>query len=203
MELKIGYPLLDTFPITFDFGEAPYWYTKVFGYPHNGLDFGCPEGTSVLATDEGEVIYTDDVPDSGGTGVIIKHSWGSSLYWHLSKIFAKSGQHVGRGAVIGLSGSTGFSTGPHLHFAIKVTNAPNEAMRGLADPKLYIENAGEIEVQAPDIPKTYTVQPGDTLWGIAEKFYKNGFLWDRIYKANRDQIVNPQIIQPLQVLTIP
>ena len=51
--------------------------------------------------------------------------------------------------------------------------------------------------------RTYTVQSGDTLWAIAERFYGNGSEWNKIQDANRDQIQNPDMIQPGQVLTIP
>lgn len=51
--------------------------------------------------------------------------------------------------------------------------------------------------------RTYTVQHGDTLWGIAVRYYHNGFLWPRIWNANRGQIRNPNLIYPGQVLTIP
>ena len=52
-------------------------------------------------------------------------------------------------------------------------------------------------------PRTYSVEAGDSLWAIAERFYGNGSEWGRILEANRDQIENPDVIQPGQVLTIP
>lgn len=51
--------------------------------------------------------------------------------------------------------------------------------------------------------RTYTVEPGDTLWAIAERFYGSGNLWTRIHEANRDKIKDPDLIQPGWVLTIP
>lgn len=51
--------------------------------------------------------------------------------------------------------------------------------------------------------RTYTVEPGDTLWAIADRFYGSGSLWTRIHEANRDTIKDPDLIQPGWVLTIP
>ena len=203
MDLKIAYPLPKNYPITFDFGESPDWYVAQFGYPHNGLDFGCPIGTPVLATDDGTVIFTDDVPDSGGTGVQIQHSWGSSLYWHLSEISVKSGDQVKKGDVIGKSGNTGYSTGPHLHFGIKITELPCEAMRNWCDPKPYMEEAGEIESEPESKDTVYTVVEGDTLWDISEKFYGVGYQWRTIFDANQEKIEDPNVIYPGQELIIP
>lgn len=52
-------------------------------------------------------------------------------------------------------------------------------------------------------PRTYTVQKGDTLWGISERFYGSGNEWNRIHQANRDLIQDPDLIQPGWELTIP
>ncbi len=87
---------------------------------HNGVDFLTPVGTGILATDEGKVVETRNDPGGYGLYVKLTHAWGESLYAHLSKITVKQGQQVKRGGAIGLSGNTGNSTGPHLHFAIRI-----------------------------------------------------------------------------------
>lgn len=202
-DLKIKYPLIGKYPLTFKYGEAPKWYLDIFGYPHNGIDIGCPVGTPVVSTDDGVVIFADDIPDQNGCGVILLHAWGTSLYWHLSKVSAKLGDEVKKGDTIGYSGVTGYVTGPHLHFGIKVSDDQPEGMRGWTNPEKYLEGEGQPEAPATPEPRKYTVVPGDSLWLIAEKFYQNGLEWTRIYKANKDKIENPNIIQLGQELEIP
>ncbi|MGH2412720.1 MAG: peptidoglycan DD-metalloendopeptidase family protein [Microcystaceae cyanobacterium] len=84
---------------------------------HYGTDIGAPIGTPVLAAYQGEVSFANW---EGGYGlmVVLRHEEGTqeSRYAHLSEIFVKPGDLVEQGTVIGLVGSTGFSTGPHLHF---------------------------------------------------------------------------------------
>ena len=84
---------------------------------HSGTDLAAPMGTPVLAAYPGEVATAESLGGYGLT-VILHHLEGSqeSRYAHLSQIFVQPGQWVEQGAVIGLVGSTGFSTGPHLHF---------------------------------------------------------------------------------------
>lgn len=106
--------------ITQHFGEVSYLYR---GKPHNGLDIGAPVGTPVTAADDGVVIAVDDNDRSAwrkyqyGKYVLIKHPNGlATLYAHLSRHAVKKGDEVKRGGLIGYVGSTGYSTGPHLHF---------------------------------------------------------------------------------------
>ena len=84
---------------------------------HNGTDFGAPLGTPVLAAYSGEVSHADW---SGGYGLMVtlRHLEGTqeSRYAHLSDIYVEPGEWVEQGTVIGRLGSTGYSTGPHLHF---------------------------------------------------------------------------------------
>ncbi len=203
MEPKIAWPVAGLYPISFRFGEAPKWYTDVFGYPHNGIDIACPEGTLILACDNGEVIFADDVPDADGKGLILKHEWGLSLYWHLSTISAGLGNRVEKGAGMAQSGRTGYVTGPHLHFAIKVFGHEVPAMRGWADPLRFLETTQPAPAPPMIVPKWHLVLPGDTLWSIAAKHYGNGLQWRRIYEANRDKISNPNLIRPFMKLLVP
>jgi len=85
---------------------------------HSALDIGAPMGTPIGAAMEGRV---SDVGYSPITGkyVVINHGSGwTSLYGHMSVVYAQEGQSVSRGARIGLVGNTGYSTGPHLHFSV-------------------------------------------------------------------------------------
>jgi murein DD-endopeptidase MepM/ murein hydrolase activator NlpD len=203
MEVKIRKPFVGDYPITFYFGENPAWYVSKYGYPHNGIDFAMKVGTPIIACDDGKVVYADSIPDADGMGVNILHKWGISQYWHLSKVSATLGQEVKKGDTLGYSGMTGFATGPHLHFGIKVYDNPCPGMRGWTNPLPYFSE-GYVEPAPPAIvPRSYIVRPGDTLWKIAERFYKNGTFWRKIYDANQDKIKNPNVIYPFQKLRIP
>jgi LysM repeat protein len=96
----------------------------IHGY--NAVDIGTPVGTTIYAAASGDVIVSKDSGWNGGYGnyVVISHPNGTqTLYAHLSSTIVVAGQHVVQGQVIGYSGSTGESTGPHLHFEVR--GAPN------------------------------------------------------------------------------
>jgi len=90
-------------------------------YAHAGIDIGVPEGTSLYAVKSGKIVYAGDQGETGyGKFVVIMHDDGiNSLYGHLSKIKVVIGETVKKGQVIGFSGNTGASTGPHLHFELR------------------------------------------------------------------------------------
>ncbi len=91
---------------------------------HCGIDLACPRGSKVYASRDGVVAYTGY---NGGYGrlVIVKHQHGyKSYYGHLSVIYSKPGDAVKRGELLGLTGSSGRSTGPHLHFEVRKDSRP-------------------------------------------------------------------------------
>lgn len=91
---------------------------------HNGLDLAAPSGTPVAATNDGTVLVAGTYPIKGGW-VMIDHGGGvASHYFHLSSVGVTAGQVVARGEVIGEVGSTGLSTGPHLHWEMRVHGDP-------------------------------------------------------------------------------
>lgn len=108
--------------------------TWPFGANHNGTDFGIPIGTSVKAAKSGTVTIalapcphnygkSGNCGCNGGYGNYVKINHGDgteTLYAHLTSLSVSKGQHVSQGQEIGRSGSTGWSTGPHLHFEIRV-----------------------------------------------------------------------------------
>ena len=84
--------------------------------PHNGTDFGAPTGTPIRATGSGKVVMAGR---NGGHGNFVKIDHPgpyASSYSHMHRIKVKRGQHVKQGQIIGTVGSTGMSTGPHLHY---------------------------------------------------------------------------------------
>jgi murein DD-endopeptidase MepM/ murein hydrolase activator NlpD len=109
--------------ITSDYGMRYHPILKV-NKLHTGFDIGVPAGVNILAADSGTVIYSGWM---GGYGqvVVIDHGSGlSTLYAHQSTILASKGAAVNKGQVIGKVGSTGWSTGPHLHFEVRKNGTP-------------------------------------------------------------------------------
>jgi|AntRauTorcE11897_2_1112592.scaffolds.fasta_scaffold11822_2 murein DD-endopeptidase MepM/ murein hydrolase activator NlpD len=118
---------VDSVYITQQFGGTAFAATNpgVYGRPfHPGTDFGIPIGTRVKSIAPGVVIgygNTDAYPgcNAWGKWIVVEHDNGlTSLYAHLSSISISNGQRVNVGETIGLSGNTGFSTGPHLHLTL-------------------------------------------------------------------------------------
>jgi len=119
---------LDKIIITQKFGNTAFAQSGAYnGRGHNGVDFGIPVGTPVKTAGSGTVEAvgnTDEVKGcySYGKWVLVKHTTGlSTLYAHLSVIKTTAGQEVAVGDIIGYSGNTGYSTGPHLHFTVYST----------------------------------------------------------------------------------
>ena len=102
--------------------EPPYG-----GYPHfhTGIDLVAPFATPVYAADDGVIALVGSSSSGYGRYVVIAHSGGlDTLYGHLSTTLVKVGQLVSQGQTIGLEGSTGNSTGPHLHFELRIKQQP-------------------------------------------------------------------------------
>lgn len=92
---------------------------------HTGMDFTAPTGTPIYATGDGTVMQADSLGRGYGNHVVIDHGYAyQTLYAHMSRIVAKSGQFVKRGELIGYVGSTGASTAPHLHYEVRKNGEP-------------------------------------------------------------------------------
>ncbi|MEM9980589.1 MAG: M23 family metallopeptidase, partial [Cyanobacteria bacterium P01_D01_bin.2] len=140
VELQAGesfvFPLASASPITSLFGWR--WHPIHGDYRfHSGTDVGAPQGTPILATQSGQVSVADYLGGYGLT-VILRHNDNTleSRYAHMSHMLVQPGEWVEQGDVIGLVGSTGNSTGPHLHFELHqltgqgwVTVNPNDVLR--------------------------------------------------------------------------
>jgi murein DD-endopeptidase MepM/ murein hydrolase activator NlpD len=120
------------------------WYSSNFGWRidpftgkkamHEGVDYMVPSGTPIHASAGGVVVYADMHPQYGNMVEIDHGNQVVTRYAHASKLMVKVGQMVRRGQVIAISGSTGRSTGPHLHFEVRY--------RGIAqNPVRFLENA--------------------------------------------------------------
>ena len=97
--------------------------------PHNGTDFAVPIGTKVLATGDGVVQKAANTASTGRYVVLRHNGKYTTVYMHMSKLLVKVGQKVKQGQPIGLSGNTGRSTGPHIHYEFRINNRPVNAMR--------------------------------------------------------------------------
>ncbi|MBN2401122.1 MAG: peptidoglycan DD-metalloendopeptidase family protein [Spirochaetes bacterium] len=108
---------------TSGFGNRVDPINKQFRF-HAGLDLACPVGSKVYAARKGRVIFSGY---NGGYGllIILKHEHGYLTYYgHLKKAFIKEGDIIARGALLGLTGNSGRSTGPHLHFEVRKEARP-------------------------------------------------------------------------------
>ena len=106
-------------------GEISSYYGPRWGTWHNGIDIAVPHGTPVRAADSGMVVYRGWNGNYGNM-IEIDHGGGKMVTWyaHLSGFNVSVGQQVNKGDIIGYVGSTGYSTGPHLHFEIRIDGDP-------------------------------------------------------------------------------
>jgi murein DD-endopeptidase MepM/ murein hydrolase activator NlpD len=125
---KMGMPIVAQVTSPFGWRTHPIFGVRRF---HTGVDLAGPNHSAIRASDSGNVLYTGWY---GGYGkvVIISHGNGmATLYAHLSKIAAEPGSNVTKGDVVGYEGTTGFSTGPHLHFEVRSNGIPNNPLNYL------------------------------------------------------------------------
>lgn len=105
---------------------------------HNGIDLAAPEGTDVFATADGTVIETGFKPDGAGKYILISHGDEyETFYSQLSQILIKKDQKVKTGEIIGYVGSSGLSTGPHLHYEVRKSGKP-------VDPLDYMPGSASV-----------------------------------------------------------
>lgn len=184
-------------PITSGFG----WRDST---QHNGIDIDLNRGDKVVAAFDGMVRIAKR---NGGFGnvVIIRHYNGlETVYAHLSKIKVKPGQVINAGDLVGLGGSTGHSTGTHLHFEVRFKGVPinPKYLISFSEQKLLCE---ELTIKKtkwglaayPTNAKCYTIEKGDTVFEIAKRFATttasikamNGFAAGRV-RLKVGQVIN-------------
>lgn len=135
-----AWPVPDSSNITSQFGSRTDPITGKVSSHHNGLDIGAAQGTPIVAYMAGEIVKAAYDPDGYGYYITIKHSDNCyTLYGHMSA-FAKRSGAVEKGEVIGYVGSTGRSTGPHLHFEYR--NGPKYS--DAINPMLKLTNYREL-----------------------------------------------------------
>lgn len=122
-ELRMAAPVAGL--VTSGYGPRVH---PVAGVPefHAGVDVAAPEGTPVRAAERGLVVIAGRMGDYGNVVVVDHGGRVATVYAHLSRCLVVPGQRVVRGAVVGLVGSTGLSTGPHLHFEVRIWGRPED-----------------------------------------------------------------------------
>jgi murein DD-endopeptidase MepM/ murein hydrolase activator NlpD len=120
--LSLIYPLSSPAPTTSSFGWRTHPITGSRRF-HSGVDIGAPMGAPVVAAGSGTIISAGWVGGYGKAIVIEHNGVQRTLYGHLSEVFVQPGQTIEQGTVIGRVGSTGNSTGPHLHFEARVSSS--------------------------------------------------------------------------------
>lgn len=157
IDLKILSPVDDQYKINQNYGENPQFYAPYKG--HTGVDFATPVGTPVYACDDGIVVESGVLPEEGEY-IKIVHDWGESVYAHLSLRRVDVGVAVSKEELIALSGNTGRSTGPHLHFAIRINPYDRtDGWNGYSNPMLYVVSTDRDDVVPEDVVR-YVVPDG-------------------------------------------
>ncbi|MCH8049190.1 peptidoglycan DD-metalloendopeptidase family protein [Patescibacteria group bacterium] len=131
----LGDPSLMSWPL--DGIMTAYYHDPTYPFrnlwEHSGIDLAAPTGTPITAASPGIVAWTRTGRSYGNYVMIIHQGGFATLYAHLSRFGVNTDEFVARGQVIGYVGSTGFSTGPHLHFEVRLNGIP-------VDPTLYLVN---------------------------------------------------------------
>ncbi len=118
--------------VTSDFGQRidPYTAERVM---HAGLDIAGPHGKDIIAPSDGTVVFAG-LEGGYGNVLVIDHGYGiKTRYGHLSAMKVKAGEKVKRGQLIGAIGNTGRSTGPHLHYEVRVNGLPQNPRKFILD----------------------------------------------------------------------
>lgn len=177
------FPFKGTYAITQGFMQSN---AALLGGFHKGIDWALPEGTPVCAIDSGTVQATG-VSNNEGRYIIVAHSWGNSQYYHLSKSDVKPGDKVFEGVNIGLSGSSGVVTGPHLHLQVYKNGILTNPLSLMA-PEPVANSRG------------YVMPPGGNLSYAAKSL---GVSLDDLIAANPKFKENPNLVYPGEVLNVP
>ena len=146
----------------------PCWLTSSYGFrndpfthrrtAHHGIDLAGPYGLSIYASGAGKVITAKHNRYGYGNEVIVDHGFGyTSIYAHLQDILVEKGQEIKRGEVVGTMGSTGRSTGPHLHYEIRKDGHPVNPFMHFSDNL----SAGEYTLMAQNANQQNSIFHGE------------------------------------------
>jgi murein DD-endopeptidase MepM/ murein hydrolase activator NlpD len=172
--IALLWPIPNRYPVTQVFGANPKAYKKFGLKGHNGIDWGVPTGTPVVASHDGTVIKAEEDNSGYGVHVRLEGTECLTIYGHFSRVTVRKGQQVKAGEIIGYSGNTGNSTGPHLHFEVRIDGKA-------VDPSLHLvaiqpeqkppakAKTGKLVVKATDglAVRTAPIKDPTTLIGFA------------------------------------
>jgi murein DD-endopeptidase MepM/ murein hydrolase activator NlpD len=123
--------------LTTDFAQIRFVNNEISSSRHSGIDIATLSGTAVVAPNRGTVTLAAPGLLSTGNTIVMDHGMGLfTSYYHLSAMNVNAGDVVNKGDVIGAVGSTGFSTGPHLHYAVSIYNTyvnPYQHLAGIIE----------------------------------------------------------------------
>uniref|UniRef100_UPI00123DB3C3 M23 family metallopeptidase n=1 Tax=Arenibacter lacus TaxID=2608629 RepID=UPI00123DB3C3 len=155
--LKYRPNLLTQFPAAVPLGKGKYSISSDYGFRihpiskneknHVGIDLSAPDGTTVHATASGTIEKVVHSPIGYGTHIVIRHRFGfETLYGHLEKVLVHKGESIAQHQIIGTVGSTGSSTGPHLHYEIlknreKIDPRPSFDLKKKIYDELFFSNS--------------------------------------------------------------
>lgn len=199
------------FPITQKFGEKYQYHGGIA--VHEGVDWAMPANTPLFAPFDCKIVRTTPGNTEGyGQAVYalaedISNNRYEALLAHCSGILATVGTHYKAGTMLATSGNTGFwrgKNGYHLHYGVKMNGKYVDPLQFykelLVQPTTLFDHQDNTETEWLG---SYTVKAGDSLWNIAEKFYKTGGHYNEIFLANQHILKNANTIQPGQLLRIP
>lgn len=170
------FQIYDKLPyISQGFGQNPQIYAPFGINGHNGIDIAAAIGTPIYASHSGKLSYATQT--SGyGKYARIKDSEKETTYGHMSK-FEGSNRDVKAGDIIGYVGSTGFSTGPHLHFGLKpIPQDINNGYKGSIDPMPFLKSMNQAKVvKSKTTPTVYICYPIPDMDYLQKKADLEGF----------------------------
>lgn len=167
--MKLLYPVPEPIIITQYFGENPKDYPKTNG--HNGVDFGVPLDTRITAAADGLVTAAEWDTTGYGNHIRIQGAEALYIYAHLSKYAVTRDQKVKAGDIIGWSGNTGWSTGPHLHFEAR----SGSSIKTCFDPyPFFVDVLPPVDAAEPVFAVEVTVDTLNVRTGPGVQFPKVG-----------------------------
>ena len=129
-------PLEKEWRISSVFGKKRVYNNGVAAWSHKGVDYAAPEGTPVLAPNDGVVLFAREGLKAYGGVVVVGHGYDlASSFLHLSKVTAREGDRINKGQVLGEVGSEGIATGAHLHWQMTLRGHPVQPLQWLSPVK--------------------------------------------------------------------